>query len=319
MSNYGSRARELVAAGLCSSDRVFELLDRARGSRSGGVILAFHDLPTDSFVEQVEALGKGRIVHLGEIVDRLASGRPTAGLYAITFDDGVGTVTRRVAEMAVGLTVPVTCYVPTGYLDNSDALAFQAWEAVRVRLPRIEIRLPSRVVDLRTHAARDSFVADMTQRLYTRPEANLLPLTHELAAFLVEHGHATKDELRPPAPISWDELTALSKNPLIRFESHGVSHRAMTALGADELEREVVLSQRAIEDRTNRRCRHFCYPYGSIESIGPRAPTIVRKHYDSAVTMVRGRVGHQKPELLPRVPLYGRDTGNVARLKAITA
>ena len=312
-------AREWLAAGLCSHDRVFRALDRAIGARRGGMILAFHDLPTESFVEQIDALGRERIVPLDELVTRLGAGKPTTGLLALTFDDGVGTVTRQVAAMAVRYQVPVTCYVPTAYLDDPGALTFQAWERVRVRLPRSELRLRTRLLDLRSERAMAAFVAEITHKLYARREEEFLPLVHELGDYLVDHGHATREDLRHPAPISWDEVTALSRDPLIRFESHGVSHRAMTGLNAKEIAQELRLSQQSIEAHTGTRCRHFCYPYGSLESIGREAPALVREHYDSAVTMVRGRIGRQDPALLPRVPLYARDTGNVARLKAITA
>ena len=50
-----------------------------------------------------------------------------------------------------------------------------------------------------------------------------------------------------------------------------------------------------------------------------RAPELVAKHFKSAVTMLRGRIAGQNPHLLPRIPLYDRDTPSIARLKVLTA
>ena len=134
----------------------------------------------------------------------------------------------------------------------------------------------------------------------------------------VSAGWLSRDDIVPPPPITWEEVAALSRRPEIRFESHGVTHTAVSALSPNQLDAELRDSARRITLHTNRPCRHFCYPFGSPESIGSTAPRAVARHYDSAVTMSRGRLHHRSVFLLPRIPLYTEDTRAVARLKILT-
>jgi peptidoglycan/xylan/chitin deacetylase (PgdA/CDA1 family) len=100
----------------------------------------------------------------------------------------------------------------------------------------------------------------------------------------------------------------LARGGIVSFESHGISHTAVAALGDEELEHELTASQRTIAEHTGKPCRHFCYPYGGSASIGIIAPARVARHYRSATTMARGRLGRHSLTLLPRVPIYPRVT-----------
>jgi peptidoglycan/xylan/chitin deacetylase (PgdA/CDA1 family) len=140
-----------------------------------------------------------------------------------------------------------------------------------------------------------------------------------MATVLVERGLVSSSALAAPAAISWAEVGTLARDPVVSFESHGISHVALAALSGDDLEHELASSQRTIAEHTGRACRHFCYPYGGPASIGAAAPTAVARHYRSATTMSRGRLGGHVLSLLPRVPLYPHDDGDQARLKVLTA
>jgi peptidoglycan/xylan/chitin deacetylase (PgdA/CDA1 family) len=106
----------------------------------------------------------------------------------------------------------------------------------------------------------------MTRLMYTRPWAEYGPRLRAITAALVERRLVDPAVLTPPAAITWAEVATLARDPVVSFESHGVTHTAVAALSRDEREHELVASQRAIAERTGRACRHFCYPYG-----GPRA------------------------------------------------
>jgi peptidoglycan/xylan/chitin deacetylase (PgdA/CDA1 family) len=130
---------------------------------------------------------------------------------------------------------------------------------------------------------------------------------------------STEGERAAFSPITWDEVEVLARSELIDFESHGVSHAALAGLDAAELEFELAASRAAISQRTGKRCRHFCYPFGGDESIGRIAPSVVARYYDSAATMNRGRLTEGNPYRLPRIPLYCGDTPGLAQLKVVTA
>jgi Polysaccharide deacetylase len=183
----------------------------------------------------------------------------------------------------------------------------------------VRLAVDGTTLDLADAAAVRAFAKRMARVMYTRPWAEYGPLLRSLADALGASGAVTPELLTPPAAIGWDEVTRLASDPLLRFESHGVSHTAVVALAGDELTHELVVSQRAIAERTGRPCRHFCYPYGGPASIGTTAPAEVARHYRSATTMSRGRLARSDPSLLPRVPVYPHDDADLVRLKVLTA
>jgi hypothetical protein len=134
------------------------VLARLAARLTGGFVLAFHGISAARFTELVECLGAFRPVHLGEIVERAKSGRPNAGLFAITVDDGVGENVRALAAVLQARQWPGTFFLPTGYLDNGGGMPFQRWHKIEAFLPRV---LPAR-------ACRDLAPA-MRKLMHTRP------------------------------------------------------------------------------------------------------------------------------------------------------
>lgn len=287
------------------------------GRLGGGFILAYHELPA-SFEDQIDALRPNEPVHLGELYARLREGRTTAGLFAITVDDGVGDTTRGISAICRRRQWPVTFYLPTSYLDERRGLSCQVWRAVLPHLRPARIGLSSSTHDLTAPEALKNFEHQLDRVMYTRPREDYASTFEELRRWVLAERLATAEQVATPEPISWGEVADLARHPAIRFESHGVTHTAVAALAPDDLRAELEASQRRIAEHTNRECRHFCYPYGGRESIGETAPALAGKIYDTAVTMGRGRLGGRDRMLLPRIPIYDQDTCESSKLKTLT-
>jgi peptidoglycan/xylan/chitin deacetylase (PgdA/CDA1 family) len=313
------RLQTLVARGI-SALGAHRSLQALAGKLFGGFILAFHDLPAERFRELVECFAPDEPVHLSELCDRLRQGRSTQGTFAVTVDDGVGDTVRALSAIARDRHWPITFLLPTGYLDAPDGMPFQWLRTIVARVPLVRVELGSGVVvDLASTAARQRFERRVTALMYSRPPSEYAGLIDELLRHCVARGWLSSEGDAPPASISWSEVTTLSAHPAIRFESHGVSHTAAAALPADRLERELRESQDRIQAHTGRPCRHFTYPFGSPESIGPVAPSLVAKYYDSATTLSRGRLRNRNLFLLPRIPLYAADSAARAQFKVLTS
>ena len=284
----------------------------------GGFILAYHDLPAETFERQIEALRPNEPIHLSQLIKRAKSGKSTAGLFAITVDDGVGTTVRDISGVCTRRRWPVTFYLPTNYLDIHGGLPFQQWLRVLPFLPQGKLTLRSQTLDLSERQAFARFTRAVMDAMCTQPRDRYQPLIEELVSWVREHGRATPDQLQPPQSVGWSEVAELSKHEAIRFESHGVTHTAVVALPPAALRDELEVSKQRISEHTNRECQHFCYPFGGHESIGDVAPRIVADVYESAVTMSRGRLRGHALSLVPRIPIYERDDPTIARLKILT-
>jgi peptidoglycan/xylan/chitin deacetylase (PgdA/CDA1 family) len=284
---------------------------------SGGFVLAFHEIPPQHLAGLVDCIRPARVVHLSELVERTKRRQPTSGLFAITVDDGVGDNVRALVKLFREQSWPATFYLPTQYLDTGEGMVFQWWRQIKPFLPRRRLELSSGVLDLSPAGAVSALSKRMEELWHSRRMEEYLPMTMELIDLVARETGLAKEVLRPAAPIAWSEVAELSKSDLFRFESHGISHAAMSSLTDEELMMEMKHSRDAVAEHTGRPCRHLAYPFGSRTSIGPRAASIAERFYDSAVTMSLGHVDSANPWLLPRIPLYPQNSPLFARLKII--
>jgi peptidoglycan/xylan/chitin deacetylase (PgdA/CDA1 family) len=316
--DWSFQLQNLVARGAAALG-AYQRLQALAGNLFGGFILAFHDLAGDRLRELIECLAPGEPVHLSELVDRVKQGKRTEGIFAITVDDGVGDTVRALSAVAQDRHWPITFFLPTGYLDAPDSMAFQWLGRIVGRAPPVRVELRSGLVDLSTSAARRRFERRVLARMHSQPPVRYTELIDELVSHAISQGWLSLERDAPPAPISWKEVTTLSAHPAIRFESHGVTHTAATALPPDQLDRELRESQHRIQAHTGEPCRHFAYPFRNPQSIGPVAASLVARYYESGVTMSRGRVRNRNPFLLPRIPLYATDSTARVHLKVLTS
>jgi peptidoglycan/xylan/chitin deacetylase (PgdA/CDA1 family) len=294
---------------------MLETLRRALVRFSAGFVVAFHDVPPDKAAALIDALRPAFPVPLGELVKRARFGKASAGLFAITVDDGVGETVRSLSRMFVARQWPATFYLPTGYIDSGESMAFQWWRRIRPLLPMRKIELSSRALDLSRPGALARLSKTMEQHWHSSRLEAYYPLTMELADFVAREQGVRRETLRPDPPITWSEVRALARGGFVQFESHGVTHAAMSSLSDDELASEMLRSREIISEHTGSACRHLAYPFGSWGSIGSRAASTAARYYDSAVTMALGHVEWADPALLPRIPLYSENSNLVARLK----
>jgi len=284
---------------------------------AGGFILAFHEIPPERFMAFVNALHRYRAVSLDEIVERQKRGRPTRGLFAITVDDGVGENVRALAGAMMEKGWPGTFYLPTGYIDTGIPMPFQWLRAIEPLLPARKIELKSGTIDLSRPGSKPALWRAMEHLWRRTAPGSYVPLIMELVEVAAREHDLAPNDIGAPAPITWAEVERLSRSDLISFESHGVSHTAVSGLTEREIEWELGHSARTISEHTGRRCRHFCYPFGCATSIGALAPAIAARCYDSAVTMYMGSVDGANPWMLPRIPLYPKNSMLFAGLKML--
>jgi peptidoglycan/xylan/chitin deacetylase (PgdA/CDA1 family) len=317
LAGFQPGLRQLIAQTV-SVSRSYVPCQWAAGRLYGGFVLAFHNLTPERFRELICALRPNEPVPLSLIVDRVKAGKSTNGLFAITVDDGVGDTVRTIAAVAIRTHWPVTFFLPTGYLDNPGGMPFQWLRNLEPRLLNRRLEIAGETVDLSNPLSCERFEERMNRVRDAGPPEEYVRCIQALVEGAVRNGWISRDEIAPPEPISWEEVTALSAHPEIRFESHGVTHTAVSALSRDQLETELRVSRHRISLHTNQSCRHFCYPFGGPRSIGDDSPRVVARYYDSAVTMSRGRLRGRNLCLLPRIPLYAEDTAALVRLKVLT-
>ena len=101
--------------------------------------------------------------------------------------------------------------------------------------------------------------------------------------------------------LDWSGI-ADAKEAGVTLGSHGRTHRALTALGQDELEAAVRGSLEDFQRELGVSPNAFCYPYGEVTT---RERDAVARSYGLAVTAELRAVGSEEdPYTLPRLDAY---------------
>ena len=99
--------------------------------------------------------------------------------------------------------------------------------------------------------------------------------------------------------LNWKEIKEYSNDPLITFGAHSVSHVNFTALGSDDIKKEIINSKRLIENKINKPVDYFAYPFGGYNE---KIKLIVESNFKGAFL---DRQSHAKFDLftLPRISI----------------
>lgn len=121
--------------------------------------------------------------------------------------------------------------------------------------------LPERSVMLTFDDATRDFLDHAVPLLnrYGFPATLFVPVGHVGSAALWDAAHGD------PAPLlDWDEIRALRFRD-VALGAHGVSHRPLTALHADEVVRELAEGRFRLERELDGEVRAIAYPYGAFD------------------------------------------------------
>ncbi|HOV26499.1 MAG TPA: polysaccharide deacetylase family protein [Pseudobacteroides sp.] len=87
--------------------------------------------------------------------------------------------------------------------------------------------------------------------------------------------------------LSWEEVQKLSSIG-VSFGAHTLNHPILANLTKAKAEDEIYGSKVLIEQKTNKKVRHFAYPNGRECDINEHCINWVRKHFDTATTTIPG-------------------------------
>lgn len=92
--------------------------------------------------------------------------------------------------------------------------------------------------------------------------------------------------------LDWNEARSAAGSGVVSFGAHTMSHRRLRGLGADGLDREIVISRRILEDKLGVPIGLFAYPFGSYGSFDRGVKkTLLAAGYKAAFTTVAGSNG----------------------------
>lgn len=293
------------------NDYFYDLSKKILKRTHGGFILSFHDLPPSVFELQIKSLLPAKPISFDDLIKRYKTNKSIDNFFAITFDDGVKKTIKENFKVCQKNNWPVTFYLPTNYL-NGDNLPFQKIEILEKYLKEDEYDLPETIKDNKELTKKSKLIGYLKKVIYLKDDIFVKKILDYFLNFL---DLSQKQEM--PKPISWTEVKEINKDPISSFQSHGVSHTACSALSESKLKFEMKKSKKIIEDHLGDRVTSFCYPYGSIETINDMSIKVASEIYESASTLIRGRIKNKNIHYLPRIDLYKENPISLVRLKTL--
>lgn len=245
-----------------------------------------------------------QVISLDEYVDALYSGRslPSKNVI-ITFDDGYKDNFTVVYPLLKKYRLPATFFLATGYMDGTpkweDQISFAVFNtSVKV----MKIALDNGCVSFRLSSeqqrtrAMNSLIKWM---LSLSPDAQ----TAALNQIYGQCGLSLDDYPSEPTMMNWEDVRQMASTTGISFGCHTMTHRRLSLLSDEELEREIRMSKQKLEAELGRRVRSFSYPYGTLNDYDDRTLVCLRSSgFDCALTTRYRQNGpHSDPYQLGRV------------------
>jgi peptidoglycan/xylan/chitin deacetylase (PgdA/CDA1 family)/glycosyltransferase involved in cell wall biosynthesis len=228
----------------------------------------------EEFDRQLRHLARfWRVVSLEDAVRALQAGSPLPrNSVVITFDDGYRSNYSTALPLLEKHNLPATVFVVSGAVDGKPLWFDQvdAWLRAtpikKLRFSRIDSELDLTTAESRKEAARQVFAS-----LKAAADADFGAALNELRSKL----QINEPDQQPAeaAILSWAELRQMSDNRLVTIGAHTVTHRILTHLADQDVQREITESCSRIGEQLQRNIGCFAYPNGDYDS---RAQSVVR-------------------------------------------
>lgn len=260
----------------------------------------------DAVLSQVRAHGLD-IVSLDETRERILVGEAGRPFACFTLDDGYRDNRDYAYPIFRRHGAPFAVYVPAAFPSGEGELWWVALEAVvrdnvvlEVTLDGVRERLATRTPSEKwatfarlyrwLRAAREERQRAFVRELGERYGVSLAAICRELI-------------------MSWDEVRALARDPLVTIGAHTVGHFALAKLSPEAAREELERGAERLEAELGTRPRHVSYPYGDAASAGARDFALAAEAgYLTGVTTRKGVLFPQHRNhllALPRVSLNG--------------
>lgn len=291
------------------------------------VILAYHRVATldtdpqllsvnpDNFAQQLEILKKHyNVVSLEELHTSLQKKSLQHKTVALTFDDGYVDNFLYAKPLLEHYKIPATIFVTTGYIEKKQELWWDELEHLLLKetLPQhLSITIDNHVHkwNLKNDSLKREDVKQWNARMspqihnrfafYKDLHRLLAPLHHEKQKKILQEIRewaGLKNRVREDyRVVNKHEIKELAKSPYVTIGAHTTTHPILSKQTSETQVYEIKKSKQDLEKIIGSPVTCFSYPFGSMQDIGPLAPTIVRNTgYNIAVANYPETVTHKK-------------------------
>ena len=216
------------------------------------------------FVAMLQRLMEhGRPMSMPQITACRESGEPyPPRSFAVTFDDGFENNYRIAAPILRQLNIPATFYVTTGFIENNLMSWIDRIEHAIENATCQDLRLPWLKTPMRITSTVGKIAALEVIRAKVKTDKKID--VDALIASVFEQANVDfcdKGDGPLDLKMCWDQVRALSRDPLFTIGGHGHRHAILSFLDSEELAVELDTSLEAIRAQEIAVC-DYAYPEG---------------------------------------------------------
>lgn len=237
-------------------------------------------LPLDDFVHFLrEVTTGGTPVSMDQIVAATRTGtRLPNRAFAITFDDGFENNVSVAAPVLDEFQIPATFYVTSSFVGSSIRSWTDQIEDVLEQVGPLRLAGVGEGLD-GVHATREEKISLMDRvRHHVKSDQRIDP--YEFAEMMTRQAGSVVARLDSEldAKATAGQIQTLAAHPLFTVGGHGHTHRILSFLSAEELDREIDTSLRLLTQATQKEIRHYSYPEGLAHCYSDEVIAKLRSH-----------------------------------------
>lgn len=222
----------------------------------------------DAFAEQLEYFAANfSCISLADLANMIQAGvAPPRDALIVTFDDGYCDNLDHALPLLEKFAIPVTIFVTTGLIDAKASPWWLHLDAIARKATTTPIAVDNEFFALKN--SDNSLNLAGVFALATK----LKGLSHNDCDRVIQSLNVETSDNGPSDPVllTWDELRALDKHPLVTIGSHTINHPSLRSLADATAHHEILEGKRRLDLELGHSTTLFAYPYGDSVHVGQR-------------------------------------------------
>jgi peptidoglycan/xylan/chitin deacetylase (PgdA/CDA1 family) len=253
---------------------------------------------------------------IDEFYSQIKKGELKKPFVVFTFDDGYKDNLIYAYPIFEKYNVPFTIYITTNFPDYKAVIWWYILEEYIINNNSLTLTDNNQKItyNFSTQDEKERAFQEIRKIFIRKSESELRDFTKKV--FEISDDSIT--EFNKENCLTWDEISSLSRYPLVSIGAHTVNHVGLAHLPSQEAEWEINESKRILEEKSGIAIKHFSYPFGGIKEAGIREFEMIKRlGFHTATTTQTGNIKNNhinRLSCLPRISINSQVTKSILKL-----
>lgn len=184
----------------------------------------------------------------------------------LTFDDGYKNCYTQLFPLLKKYNVPATIFLPTAYIDKKEIAWYDTVTYCIAETKEKEIIVEEKKYSLDSNEKKVAALVELKRKVRDSSVKREQLLKEIEQKTKIKRNSCNSGNNEDFQFMTWEQCREMQKAG-ISFGSHSVTHQIMIALSESEGKDELLLSKQTVEEKLNKECIAFAYPFGYSNTI----------------------------------------------------